>query len=130
MENKNKLTRLLALASLTMLSSGCATYVIGVGSGGSTSGASASVSTTVDSRNTRSRPSPVQQNNARIRRQVRKILNGYNFNTRQIRISVNRGLVVMRGTVPSIEIERSIVRKISRVRGVHTVRSRLSISHR
>jgi len=121
------ITRLITtgiIAAFTLLSSACATFVVGVGSH-----RGVSVSTSVDARNLKTRSTAATRQNRRIKARIRRIVSSYRFDSRSVTIKVNRGLVVLRGSVPSRSIEQDIVRRIVVIPGVHTVRSKLRIRH-
>ena len=130
--NKHKVTGTLLkflgmaiIAGAGILLSSCATYVIGVGAGSHHSGVGVSVAVPVRARNRHS--SAAARKNRRVKRQIRDILAAYHFRTSGIRIKVDRGLVVLRGPVPSLVYERDIVRRVARLPGVHTVRSKMYV---
>lgn len=112
------------IAAFSLLSSACATFVVGVGSH-----RGVSVSTSVDARNLKTRSSAATRQNNRIKARIRRIVSSYRFDSRLVTIKVSRGLVVLRGSVPSRSIEQDIVRRTVVIPGVHTVRSKLRIRH-
>ena len=119
-----RLTITSTIAAFALLSSACATFVVGVGSH-----RGVSVSTSVDARNLKTRSTAATRQNRRIKARIRRIVSSYRFDSRSVTIKVNRGLVVLRGSVPSRSIEQDIVRRIVVIPGVHTVRSKLRIRH-
>jgi len=108
--------------AFALLSSACSTLMIGVGSHHGVS-----VSTAINVRKLHGRRSAATRNNIRIEKRIRRIFADYGDDASRIRIKVDRGLVVLRGYILSVTLERQIVRRVSRIRGVHTIKSKMSI---
>ncbi len=120
----SRLLNVSLLLGVVTIITGCVTYGLGVGLG-SHGHSSVSVGATVHAHPRRK--SHAKRADRRTHKQVIKILSGYRLNTRQIRVKVNRGLVTLHGIVQSSDLEHDIIRRIARLPGVHTVRSKMHV---
>ncbi|VAW71983.1 hypothetical protein MNBD_GAMMA12-2986 [hydrothermal vent metagenome] len=128
-QNKKIVGPLVSVCTLLLVSvllSGCVTYGLGVGLG---SHGHSSVGISTSFRPRHKHASQAKRADRQTRKEVSRILSGYRLNTRQIRVKVSRGRVTLRGTVHSYALERDIIKRIARLPGIHTVRSKMHVRY-